>query len=89
MSELSDNEMDLILDNIFKIQKEMYFLGFDVVVGTNENGPSGMIELKIKKRKKVENLYPNLLNMQFEGFKKGLLVYLSDFRELVIKRKKK
>lgn len=47
---LSDEEIDAFMENLLKAQIELNQIGFDTQLGTDEDGKTGMIELRIRKR---------------------------------------
>jgi len=70
------------MELLFKVERELRSLGFDVQLGTDEEGTTGIIELKVRKRKPA---FPDLLQMQFDGFKHGFSVYLDRLGKLVVR----
>ena len=62
----AEKDVDQIMRRVFANQLELNQLGFDVVVGTDYEGQSGMLEMKVRKR--VEEK-PKLKILKFFGLR--------------------
>ena len=73
------------MEQVANLKRDLPQLGFKLEFGDLDNiYADGIPTITIEKAS-----YPNLLYLQLEGFKKGFIVYLKDFKELVIKKRKK